>query len=676
MIKLAPDTRLVAIDVETEPFDDKLVRVRDRYSRPPLVCVQVATGGEERILEPRDHCRQLLQQFLEEKEYVIVGHNFAFDLSVLLQEWPALTNLAREAVLSGRLLDTMAMAHLREPDVDRGGKRLDRLARKYLNVRIVKDATQTSFRRGVPLTEAQKKYATDDALVTLQLAKHLLRVPYGSEYERHDQDRHEVPCPENHNLPGSLDQIFSAAAVASGVWIEPNGWTIDRDLLEKKREETRRDAQKVLGLLAKEGLAVPDRIPKTNPVAIELTRAGRKWMWVTENDRWERNFGGQAQAKPGRWKMDMRRIRQAFTADAAANQIKAPNTPTGGIQTSYKFWKPYRPVLSPAVQALMDYQRAHKLETAFFASWTTSTTGELYPQYWIPGTATLRDASSKPNVQQVPKALRPILYRPGRVIVGADYSALEIYTLVHHMLVLGIDGPLNAMLRSGQDPHSYAASLLAGGTPADHGKDTTTRQSAKAANFGLPGGLGAEKFYFLGRSSYNLDWTLEEATALRRAYLREFWDVAEYVGRLRELRPGQLRPEGVPLHEWLDDLGFDEWPGSFELAQAMDEGRIFDVELPTGMRVPARNFTQAANLPFQHLGAVIITLAKLHALEAGLNVVGAVHDALYVDCDSGVQNTREATAGLLEECMESAFRAVCPLAPPQKVEAELQEHFF
>ena len=93
---------------------------------------------------------------------------------------------------------------------------------------------------------------------------------------------------------------------------------------------------------------------------------------------------------------------------------------------------------------------------------------------------------------------------PGRVLVKADYSQIELRIAAK---IAGEKQMLAAYVR-GEDLHVQTARLLLG-------RETVTkadRQLAKALNFGLLYGMGAERFRSYAQSEYRLTLT----PALRR----------------------------------------------------------------------------------------------------------------------------------------------------------------
>lgn len=52
------------------------------------------------------------------------------------------------------------------------------------------------------------------------------------------------------------------------------------------------------------------------------------------------------------------------------------------------------------------------------------------------------------------------------------------------------------------------------------------RQSAKALNFGLLYGMGADKLWKMGVTDYNMSWSLAEAAAAKNAWFYIYADIA------------------------------------------------------------------------------------------------------------------------------------------------------
>jgi DNA polymerase-1 len=151
--------------------------------------------------------------------------------------------------------------------------------------------------------------------------------------------------------------------------------------------------------------------------------------------------------------------------------------------------------------------------------------------------------------------------RAGWLYAAADYSTLELCALAQVCLDLFGWSNMADALRAGQDLHvRMAANIL--GVPYEEAitrylagdeEVAEKRQLAKAANFGYPGGLGAEKFQAYARDSYGVVIDLDTSRELKATWLatwpetRQFFDnVNEQLGyrdsfTLEQLRSGRLR---------------------------------------------------------------------------------------------------------------------------------------
>jgi hypothetical protein len=103
------------------------------------------------------------------------------------------------------------------------------------------------------------------------------------------------------------------------------------------------------------------------------------------------------------------------------------------------------------------------------------------------------------------------------VFVSVDYDFLELRTLAQACLDLVGGSELAKAIRAGEDPHlSMAAEIL--GIPYSEAlarkKDPAikdARQLAKAANFGLPGGMGPDNFRAFAWATYRVRLSARQA---------------------------------------------------------------------------------------------------------------------------------------------------------------------
>src|SRR5690606_6706098 len=199
-----------------------------------------------------------------------------------------------------------------------------------------------------------------------------------------------------------------------------------------------------------------------------------------------------------------------------------------------------------------------------------------------------RTSTVKPNVQNVrrlPGIRECFKPRDGHVFLDADYPMLELHT---HAQVcywqLGYS-KLGDALRAGDDPHlSMACTIL--GRPYDElakrlaegdGVVANARTAGKGANFGVPGGLGAETFAHITWKAYRIKMTEAEAKVLIKQYKSTWTEINAYF-------------------RWINSL--DDGYGRYNVVQ------------PWSQRLRAgASYCSACNSPFQGLGADVAKLA-------------------------------------------------------------------
>lgn len=189
------------------------------------------------------------------------------------------------------------------------------------------------------------------------------------------------------------------------------------------------------------------------------------------------------------------------------------------------------------------YTSVQKLLTTYIPVLERGTKVPINARY-NPLRETGRTSCSNPNIQNLPKApgvRECYIPRPGFAFCSVDYEALELHTLAEVCLELLGHSALAEALNSGLDPHLLlACEWLLDNVSYDEGKKirkdekhprhkevVKARNLAKAANFGLPGGLGAQKFVDFCKAS-GIVLTLEDAKALKAAWLKQWPEMREY----------------------------------------------------------------------------------------------------------------------------------------------------
>jgi DNA polymerase-1 len=240
-------------------------------------------------------------------------------------------------------------------------------------------------------------------------------------------------------------------------------------------------------------------------------------------------------------------------------------------------------------------------------------------------------ACRRPNVQQVPRDARYrtcIVAAPGSVLVKVDYSQIELRIAAR----IAEDAAMQAAYREGADLHTLTAQRVLG--TAEVTKHD--RQLAKALNFGLLYGMGAEGFRRHARTHYGLALTPEEATRYRAAFFAAYPGLAAWHRRVKQA-------------------------GARETRTLAGRRRLLG---------PATPDTERLNTPVQGTGADGLKLALALLWERRTECLSArpviaCHDEIVVECAAG---DAEAAAAWVRQAMVDAMR---PFLDPIPVEVEV-----
>jgi len=283
----------------------------------------------------------------------------------------------------------------------------------------------------------------------------------------------------------------------------------------------------------------------------------------------------------------------------------------------------------PLVAKLLAYREAAKRASTYGREWAkylNPATGRIHPSWQQIGAETGRMACRKPNLQQVPRdpALRRA-FRPkgGRVLLKADYAQIELRIAA----AIAKEGRMLQAFREGKDLHALTASLVLG-KPLE-GVSKGDRQVAKALNFGLLYGLGAEGLRRYALTSYKVKLSPEEARKLRGVFFRTY--------------PG--------LKRW---------------HRSQPEGEV-EVRTLLGRKRRTTRYTEKLNTPVQGTGADGLKLAlallweNRHRLKGTFPVL-AVHDELVLESpeDTAEENLAVLTA-LMRRGMEEVLGGTVPV---------------
>ncbi len=294
----------------------------------------------------------------------------------------------------------------------------------------------------------------------------------------------------------------------------------------------------------------------------------------------------------------------------------------------------------PLAKILLEYRKASKVTSTYGQKLLDKVEedGRIYASWWQIGAATGRMACSSPNLQNLPPEVRKhVRALEGKVLVKADYSQIELRIAAK---ISGDERMLEAYER-GDDLHSITARGITG-------KEEITKEErklAKAVNFGLLYGQGAEGLRNYARGSYGVEMSLEDAWRYRQRFFQTY--------------PG--------IKAWHER----EWD---ELKWGNTETRTLTGRRRTGIR----SFNERVNSPVQGTGAdgLKLALALLHERRdecPGAVPILVVHDEIVVECrEDRADRVQVWLEGAMKEGMEAVLNGPGVEGPSVPVEVEIE----
>jgi hypothetical protein len=522
-------------------FDSETFRFRPGVQAPELVCLTWARPGfVPGIVHARMDelaAKELVAAWLKYNE-ILVGHHVPYDLGVIAAKWPEFLgdifdkldrNEIEDTKLRQQLLDIAAgefrgYARKFEKEVvdeETGTVKLVRgevwVPHKYdladvyyraTGIRLEKDEWRRTYSQfaDVPLSqwpEGARRYAMDDASATLEI--------------RRQQEEHVKWIPDQH------DQVRAAWAL----WLCQT-WGLRTDLASVDELEVRTNVEleKIEEGLKKEG----------------LVRRGKA-------------FGGEGKEGTRDLKKAKARMLRACgwveNPDPKGKEKYVPVVPKpkplrltekGNISLDEDACKASEDLL------LEDYAEFTSLKNVLGKDIKILRGGTTYPVHTSYGMAASgRTTSSKPNVQN-PRRLPGIREcwapRAGYLFAQADYSSLELCTLAQVCWSRFGESKMRELINAGFDLHTQFASRLlrlsyeetVALVKAKDKRAKTARQTSKVANFGYPGGLGAESFIVYAKGyDEDLNFTVEEAKDLKEEWLLEWPEIRKFFENIGKL---------------------------------------------------------------------------------------------------------------------------------------------
>lgn len=304
----------------------------------------------------------------------------------------------------------------------------------------------------------------------------------------------------------------------------------------------------------------------------------------------------------------------------------------------------------PIIEQILDYRTLTKLKSTYADGLLKeiSADGRIHTNFQMTVTATGRLSSTEPNLQNIPvrrelgaQIRSMFVASPGKVLVDADYSQIELRLLAH----IANDETMIAAFRSGEDIHAVTASQVFGVPLAE--VTPLQRSHAKAVNFGIVYGISAFSL------AQDIGVFQNEAKAYMDSYFAKYHGVRTYMTRVVE----QAKADGYVTTLF---------------------GRRRDLPELKSSNFNLRSFGErvALNMPIQGTAADIIKAAmvrvdaRMRAEHLQARLLLQVHDELIVECPAEEAETVKA---ILVDEMEHVVDYRVPLLVDAKIGASWAE---
>lgn len=572
-----------AFDTETHLF-------RPGVMAPELVCVSyVFDDREPDLVHVKDPlCKMLVEAWLTRDDVLLVGHHVPYDLAVLCAQWPDLTHLVFAALDADRVTCTKIRSQL----LDIAAGQFRGHFQEYQKTKVDIDGVETLVRGARWVKHSYDLDALIYRTAGRRLDKDTWRLRYGE----------FVNTPVNQWPPDA--QLYPKEDARATMEVFRSQEVHAVPYLEDQYRQVR--AAWALHLTSVWGLRTHkpgvDKLETETVAALAAIENGLKENGLVRHD-------GSRNTKLAQARMVSVCAREGITLRLTDGG--APSLDSDACEAS-------------GDDLLEDYAELTSLKAVINKDLVVLRAGTEFPVHTSFGLAASgRVTSAKPNVQnprRLPGIREAFVPRAGKVFAQADFSALELHTLAQVCLTLFGKSALGSVLNTGSDPHTdFAASLLAISyeealTRKKVGDESldNARQTAKVANFGFPGGLGAEKLCLFARKTYGVRITQDQARVLKEAWQERWPEMRAFFSHVGAL--------------------IDEDTGIGQLTQ------IFSNRTRGGC-----HYTGLANSFFQGLGADAAKRATYLVSRAcyaeptnvlyGSRIVNQVHDELIVETD-------------------------------------------
>lgn len=500
--------------------------IRPGLLTPKLVCLQYAIDDDSRHYDGAvavilaAEARETWLAALADPDVLLEFHNGSFDLAVLANAFPESLPLIFRALGAGRGRDTYlremlnenALGTLQNPH-PKGFYSLGGIAERRCGLNLDKGEDSWRLRYalldGVPVDQwppEALKYAKDDVTSLRAVSRNQSKT--------------------GHTSPDEWFQVAAAFALQlAAVWgvrtdPEAHAAMVTRLTTEREAAQALLDEAGFFrdGSVDKKAVqAAVERACAVGKVAVPKTAPTGKFPL-------------------GQTKTDAETIETVAAHDAGLNALV---THGGLVKNLSTYMAPLELGTRYAVTS-----RPNVLVATGRTSWGGSKLKQTNPwwpkppngyDYDVPEEIAGTSMQVWPRVAGIRDCIAP---RVGFQWASVDYDSLEVRSFAQVLLwVVGYSVMAQQYQKDPDfDPHTYFAANLEGidykeglrRKATDKAFKKGPRQRAKAAVFGIPGGMGARKFVQTSKIQYDIDMTENEARLLKEAYLETFPEVRAY----------------------------------------------------------------------------------------------------------------------------------------------------
>lgn len=572
---------IVAIDTETDLLGPGNVA-------PKLICCSLATEGQASLYAGHDpELPELLESLLLDEDVTIVGHNFAFDLTVFARAFPHLLPAIFDALEAGRITDTRIREKLL--NLSSHGK-LDVLELPDGSTQPIRYSLMTLVADYMGIDRSAQKSGDDIWRLNYNTLEGVETKDYPQEaadYAKQDATDTLAVYWAQAKRGEATTEFFQTAADFALRLITCWGIKIDQEEAARVRAMLDEElAPDKLNLLVESGILTPAQGPQ--PYKADLKKIPPGPMDVDALIAQGIRFKAATNEK-----VSKSRLQALVKKLCTEHGLELKLTDKGGISTDKSVLRVLKG-LDEVVAQYAHRQSLQKIVTTYLKPLEGADT--IHPDYDVlkeTGRTSSYGSKLYPsvNIQQVdPRVRGCYVPRPGHVICSVDYEGLELASLAQTCYSLFGYSVHRDMINAGVNLHTYMGAQIAhrkddgfrqycqdskandplsiyrtfsefdGGTEEEQTFFDKWRKMAKPADLGLPGGMGTSTFVTYA-AGYGVLLTEEEAQEIKDIWFETFPEMKDYFNfvnkRLKDQSNSSVDEDGnhVPLYAYTSPLG-------------------------------------------------------------------------------------------------------------------------